>query len=172
MKKKQKKDNALSAIIVILVIALVMMIVSIVYEEAINMQNEPAQNTGAGLENEKENETTEDDEENSLPDEDEENQDEETVDEENPVNDEEPVEEKQEPVGEEEKDTQNTQDTAKSIEEKVINLAKKEWGNDDSVTFSIVDKNGSKYRVAVRGSETETLTWYEVNTETWEISEY
>ena len=29
-----------------------------------------------------------------------------------------------------------------------------------------------KYRIAVIGSETETLKWYEVNAETWEINEF
>ena len=59
-----------------------------------------------------------------------------------------------------------------STDEKVIDLVKKEWGKDDSVTITIEKKNGNKYRVAVRDTSTTVLQWYEVNIDTWKVSEY
>ena len=63
------------------------------------------------------------------------------------------------------------ENTAKSNDEKEIELAEKEWGEDDSVKFSIEEKKGSKYYVAVKRDAT-VISWYEVDTETWKISEY
>ena len=159
--KKQKKQNLLTAIIIILVIALAMLVGSIVYEEIINMNKQQTQNTLAP--------ETEDEEPDNT------NKNEEILDEtesENQVEDEEKTEttdEEQEYVGEEES---NVEEPIQSKDEKVIDLVKKEWGQDDSVTFSIEKKNGSKYRVAVRDNSTTVLAWYEVDTETWEVSEY
>ena len=82
---------------------------------------------------------------------------------------EEPKEQPGEYVGEEENNSQK--ETSQSNDEKAIDLVKKEWGNDDSVTFSIEQKNGTKYYVAVK-SENEPTVWYEVDTETWKVSEY
>ena len=56
-------------------------------------------------------------------------------------------------------------------EEKAIDLVKKLWGEDNSVTFSIAKKKGNKYYVAVKKSNSSNI-WYEVDTETWEVSEY
>lgn len=146
--KKQKKQSLLSTLIVILVIALIMMIGSIVYEEKININKQQAQDTIQ--QNEKDDTEAETSNEDELE-------------------DEEPVEE-QEYVGEEENSTE--EDSTLSKDEKAINLVKKEWGDDDSVTFSIVDKSGSKYRVSVISESTAVLQWYEVDTETWEVSEF
>ena len=63
-------------------------------------------------------------------------------------------------------------ETTQSNDEKAIDLVKKEWGNDDTVTFSIEKKDGAKYRIAVRNSSTTVLQWYEVDIETWQVSEY
>ena len=52
-----------------------------------------------------------------------------------------------------------------------IELAKKEWGEDNSVTFNIEEKDGDKYYVAVKKDAT-TIKWYEVDTDKWTISEY
>ena len=56
-------------------------------------------------------------------------------------------------------------------DEKTIALAKKTWDGDDSVTFSIEEKKGFMYYVAVKSNAT-VISWYEVNTDTWEISEF
>lgn len=154
--KKQKKQNLLTAIIIILVVVLIMMIGSIVYEEKINISNKPTKDTSVPAQNEKEKNNIEDKEEILV-------EDESTKD-----TTEEPKEES-EYVGEEEKDSQK--ETSQSNDEKAIDLVKKQYGNDNNVTFSIEQKNGTKYYVAVKGSNTETI-WYEVDTETWEVSEY
>lgn len=164
--KKQKKQAILNAIIVILVLALIMMIGSIVYEEKINMSKQPIQNTNApAIENEEEKDQSEDEVEVGENDN--------TVIQEDDVEDNEEIpnedEENQEYVGEEENKTEEPEMTT---DEKVIDLVKKEWGKDDSVTFSIEKRNGTKYRVAVRNSSTTVLQWYEVDTETWKVSEY
>ena len=54
---------------------------------------------------------------------------------------------------------------------KAIELAKKEWGEDDTVTFSVDEKKDSKYYVAVKQDAT-VIQWYEVDTNNWTISEY
>ena len=169
--KKQKKQSLLNATIVILVIALVMMVGSIIYEEKINMSKQPIQNTNAPTVNEQENSETENEYENT--------DDDKTIIEEidtntdTEINEEElPVEENKNEVyvGEEENITSKEPEMA--TDEKVVDLVKNEWGKDESVTFSIEKKNGKKYRVAVRNSSTTVLAWYEVNIETWEVSEY
>ena len=82
---------------------------------------------------------------------------------------------KQEYVGEEEKNSSEEEKkeatNAKSKDEKAIELAKKEWGEDDSVKFSIEEKKGSMYYIAVK-SDANVISWYEVNTETWEINDF
>lgn len=164
--KKQKNQNLLTAIIVILVIVLAMLIGSIVYEELINMKKSQSLNTSAPIIKEDEpkdnpvNEEIFDEEETE-------------VEEESNVEEQETTEEKdkeQEYVGQEESNSQ--EETTENKDKKAIGLVEKEWGKDDTVTFSIEKKNGSKYRVAVRDRTTSVLAWYEVDTETWEVSEY
>ena len=154
---KQKKQNLLTAIIIILVIALIMMLGSIVYEEKINMSKQPIKDTSAPAQNEEDKDNIEENEEPPIEDE----KTEDIV--------EEPQKQPEDYVGEEENNSQK--ETTQSNDEKAINLVKKQYGNDNSVTFSIEQKNGTKYYVAVKGSDTET-TWYEVDTETWQVSEY
>ena len=82
--------------------------------------------------------------------------------------------EEDEYVGEEEQKLENEtveQETPKSNDEKAIELAKKEWGDDNTVTFSVEKKKDTKFYVAVKSAAT-VLQWYEVDTETWKISEY
>ena len=78
-------------------------------------------------------------------------------------------------IGEEERnitEAENKEATeAKSKDQKAIELAKNKWGNDDSVTFSIEEKKGSIYYIAVK-SDANVISWYEVNTDTWEISDF
>lgn len=162
--KKQKKQSLLNGIIVILVIVLIMMVGSIVYEEKINMSKQTTQNTSAPTVNE------------DIIDENKEESDNTSIVEgelESDVENEElPVEDKEEEeyVGEEENTT--VEEPEMSIDEKVIDLVKKEWGKDTFATFNIEKKNGNKYRVAVRDNSTTVLAWYEVDIETWEVSEY
>ena len=151
--KKQKKQNLLTAIIIILVIALAMLVGSMVYEEMINISKQESKQPDPTTENE-----------NDVI----------LENEENPVEADKPVEEpseEEEFVGEEEQ-KEETEDSTKSKDEKAIDLAKKKWGHDDAVIFSIVDKNGSKYRVAVTSQIAGVGWWYEVDTETWQISEF
>lgn len=70
-------------------------------------------------------------------------------------------------IGEEEKEEIIIQNK----DEKAIELAKKEWGEDDTVTFNIEKKNGAKYYIAVK-KDAMVVEWYEVDTESWKISEY
>ena len=74
-------------------------------------------------------------------------------------------------VGEEEKESNEQPVITQSNDEKAIDLAKKEWGEDNTVEFSVEEKKGSKYYVAVK-REATVISWYEVDTETWKISEY
>ena len=61
---------------------------------------------------------------------------------------------------------------AKVKEEKAIELAKKEWGeNDSNVTYNVEQKEGNVYYIAVRLND-QVQKWYEVNTEKWTIQEY
>ena len=165
--REQKKQNVLTAIIVILVIALVMMVGSIIYEEKINISRQPIQNVNTPdiKEDEKVDTEVEENEEDVVLGKEETEDKEienETESEDLPVEDE-------EYVGEEEA---TTEEPKISTDQKVIDLVKKEWGQDNSAIFSIEKKNGNKYRVAVRDSSTTVLAWYEVDTETWKVSEY
>ena len=90
---------------------------------------------------------------------------------ENEIEDDIKEQEKEEYVGEEEQETQKEDATIQNNDEKAIDLAKKEWGEDDTVTFNVEEKNGTKYYVAVKQDAT-VIAWYEVDTENWKISEY
>ena len=162
--KKQKKQNILTAIIIILVIALIMLVGSAVYEEITNINKEKLKETVATVE--KDNEDKEQDE---IEEKDEDVSEEPT----NEQQEEKPEEEQpeEEYIGEEEQEVNDKEDTTKSKDEKAIELAKDEWGEDNTVTFSVEEKKGNKYYVAVK-SDAIVITWYEVDTETWEISEY
>jgi hypothetical protein len=157
--KKQKKQSILNTTITILVLILILMIGSIIYEEKININKQTTQNTSIPIHKE---ENVESDEELKEPIIDETPKNEEI--EEQPV-----IEEKEEYIGEEE--SQPQEKTEKTIDEKVIELVKDEYGETEGVTFSIVKKKGTKYYVAVKSNNTQNI-WYEVDTETWEVSEY
>lgn len=157
--KEQKKQIVLTIVIVVLVMILIAIIASIVYEEMINRNNQNLQETILPEVNE------ENLKEDVIPEEEENKKDEEIE------ND---ITENDEYVGEEEqkieeKPAQNG--NSKSDDEKAIDLAKKEWGIDDSVIFSIDKKKNTKYYISVR-KDAAVLQWYEVDIETWEISEY
>ena len=147
-----EKQNILTITIVLLTLVLFVMIGSIVYEEKINLSKQQSENLiESDKQNEAENNISKDDSEIEQVEEDEETQ-----------------QDDEQYLGEEEK---NEGDSTQSNDEKAIEAVKKEWGNDDSVTFSIEQKNGTKYYVAVK-SENEPTVWYEVDTETWEVNEY
>lgn len=74
-------------------------------------------------------------------------------------------------IGEEEKEDFKEEIIIQNKDEKAIELAKKEWGEDDTVTFNIEKKNGAKYYIAVK-KDAMVVEWYEVDTESWKISEY
>lgn len=157
--KKQKKQNILTAIIIILVIALIMLVGSAVYEEITNINKEKLKDTVSSTELENEDQEQEEvqEKEEEVPEE--------------PKNEEVEEQPKEEYVGEEEQEVNTKEDTTKTKDERAIELAKNEWGEDDTVTFSVEEKKGSKYYVAVK-SDAIVITWYEIDTETWEISEY
>ena len=140
-----RKQNILTAIIIIAVIALIGIIGYIAYEEITNRnkaKNEPVQQV-----EEKQEEKEEIEE---------------------PVEEQEPEEEY---VGEEEKETQKEENTEISKDEKAIELAKQTYGEEEGVTFSIEEKKDNIYYIAVKSNAT-VISWYEVNTDTWEISEF
>lgn len=151
----KKQQHILTLIIVLAVIGIAVVIASIIYDEKIR-DNKKAVETISVPENEEKVEE-------SLPIDEEDN----TIDTEesqdNYVGEEE--KESQEQVEEEQKESKQTDD------EKAIELAKKEWGNDDSVSFSIEEKKDNKIYVAVKNDAT-VIQWYEVNTNDWTISEY
>lgn len=157
--KKQKKQAILNAIIVILVLILITLIGSIIYEERINMKKQQIKNTDLP--------STEND--NIISEEQAPINEETTKEEITTVPTKEPTQKKEEYVGEEEKNS--SQEDTKTNDDKAIEFVKKECGNDNNFTFSIEKKKGTKYYVAVKSSNTETV-WYEVDTETWEVNEY
>lgn len=146
--KKRNKQSILTTIIVIALVALTLVVVYAIYREGIK-SNQTGTNTTLEPNNTKKEETEKDKvQENEK---------------------EEPSED--EYIGEEEQEVSNKEETRKSKDERAIELAKGEWGDDDSVSFSVEEKKGNIYYVAVK-SDATVITWYEVNTETWEISEY
>ena len=146
--KKKKEQNILTLIIVLAIIALAIIIGSIIYEEQIEENKEAVESIAIPAIEEKQ-ETIE------------------PVESENIIQE----EETEEYVGEEEQETQKEERTTQNKDEKAIDLVKKEWGEDDTVTFNVEEKNGSKYYVAVKKDAT-VISWYEVDTENWEINEY
>ena len=159
-----KEENILTAIIIILVIALIMLVGSAVYEEITNINKEKLKDTVSSTELENEDQEQEEgkEKEEEVPEEPKNEEEEEPVKEEQP---------KEEYVGEEEQEVNTKEDTTKTKDQRAIELAKNEWGEDNTVTFSVEEKKGSKYYVAVK-SDAIVITWYEIDTETWEISEY
>ena len=72
--------------------------------------------------------------------------------------------EQEESNGEEE--IKETEQSKKSKDEKVLDLVSKEWGEDESVYYTIDRNVGDKYYVSVRSKQTtQTLAEYEVDLE-------
>ncbi len=140
-----KKQNILTVIIVIAVIALIGIIGYVAYEEITNRNKVETEPTPQVEEKQEEDKTTEE-----------------------PIEEKEPEEEY---VGEEEKETQKEENTQISKDEKAIQLAKQTYGEDDTVTFSIEEKKDNIYYIAVKSNAT-VISWYEVNTDDWTISEF
>lgn len=95
---------------------------------------------------------------------------------ENTVKEEKKVAEEQVTGKEEEetaKEVENTKSTSKQItESKALDLVKKTWGNDDSVYYTIANKDDQNYYVSVNdSSSTSVLAWYSVNIQTGEVKE-
>ena len=59
-------------------------------------------------------------------------------------------------------------------EQRAIALAKNKWGvSDNTVNFNIANHDGKIYYVSVNNSETSAvITWYKINVETEEVSDY
>ena len=146
----KKAQNILTGIIVVAVIALIGIIVWITYNQIINSQKEEENTTNTIATNETTNtinvEENQEEEENT------------------------PVESNDDYIGIEEGSAKEG-NTEKTTDERAIELAKETWGEDDSVTFSIERKDGNVYYIAVSSNAT-TISWYQVNIDTWEISEY
>lgn len=141
-----KKQSILTVIIVIAVIALIGIAGYVVYEEITNRNKAKTEPTQQVEEKQEEDKTTE-----------------------------EPAEEETQPeeeyVGEEEKEAQEEENTEISKDEKAIELAKQTYGEDDTVTFSIEEKKDNIYYIAVKSNAT-VISWYEVDTDNWTISEF
>ena len=148
---KNKSQKALNITIVLLVIALAVMIGIVIYDT-----NNAEKNIDVAKTEMNQNQNNE-----TIKEEIKEEEKEETQKENN-----------DEYIGEEEKNSQEGEDIELTNEEKALQLAKEKWGeNDNTVTYSIEEKNGNIYYIAVK-SDAKTVLWYEVNIETWEISEF
>lgn len=76
-------------------------------------------------------------------------------------------------IGREEKESEEeSKKSSGNNDQKAIELVKKEWGDDESsVYFNIENKNGTKYKITVRSSETtEAIAWYDVDVETEKVT--
>ena len=164
---KQKKQNILNGIIAIIIVLLIGVIAFAIYymqtKDNIIVQTsnkngieEIEKNVEENKDEEQEDIIKENNQENIV-----EEKEEEQLAKEN----------KSEYIGKEEQESKKEENKEKSKDEKAIELAKKAWGNDSSVSFSIEEKKGNIYYVAVKSDATVSL-WYEINTDTWEINEY
>ena len=147
----KKAQNILTGIIIIAVIALIGIIVWITYNQIINSQKE--ENTTNTIITNETNTTNN------------------TVVEENDEVENTTNQSNDDYIGIEEEESAKEENTEKTTDERAIELARETWGEDDSVTFSIERKDGNLYYIAVRSNAT-TISWYQINTVTWEISEY
>lgn len=145
----KKTQNILTGIIIIAIIALIGIVIWIVYNQMTNSQKQEVTSTNSTTTNKTSNTT------------------EEEVNEEKNTT----LQSNDDYIGIEEEESSKEENTEKTTDERAIELAKETWGEDDSVTFSIERKDDNIYYIAVRSNAT-TISWYKVNTETWEISEY
>lgn len=66
---------------------------------------------------------------------------------------------------------QESEESTENYSEKALELAKEEWGEDDSVYYTIDNQADNIYNISVRSKETTaTLIEYEVNVNTQEVS--
>ena len=66
--------------------------------------------------------------------------------------------------GKEEVDTQNEKENESSKKEQALDLVKKEWGEDNTVYYTIDSTSGNIYNISVRSkATTEALIEYEVD---------
>ena len=150
----KKQQHILTLIIVLAVIGIAVVIASIIYDEKIRDNKKAVETISVPqIDNIEKEEPAKEEEKPEVS----------TITESDYVGEEE--KESQEQVEEEQKESKQTDD------EKAIELAKKECGNDDSVSFSIEEKKDNKIYVAVKNDAT-VIQWYEVNTNDWTISEY
>ena len=68
-------------------------------------------------------------------------------------------------------ENQESEESTENYSEKALELAKEEWGEDDSVYYTIDNQADNIYNISVRSKETTaTLIEYEVNVNTQEVS--
>lgn len=146
----KKQQHILTIIIILAVIGLFILMASIIYDENVRENKKAVESSEVPVD---------------ISNEDESQDIEEPFQEENAVDNE-------EYIGEEEKETQKEENKiVENKDEKAIELAQKEWGEDDSVSFSIEKKKDTKYYISVKQNAT-VRQWYEVDITNWEIREY
>lgn len=150
--RKSTKQNILTVVIIVAIIALIGIIVYVMYEEKIKENNKVQNATLIESVNNTTNNTVQEEKEQ-------------------PKKEEEEQPKQDEYIGKEEEETNKEEDTQMTKDEKAIQLAKDQWGEDSSVTFNIEEKKDNIYYIAVKSNAT-VVAWYEVNTETWTISEF
>lgn len=148
--KSKNKQTILTLIIILATIALIVLAGSTIHEEQIKKNKQAIENIAIPV---IKNEDIEQDESENI------------IEDKNDIN--------EEYIGEEEQETEKEDVTnqTQSNDEKAIELAKKEWGEDNTVTFSIEDKKETKYYIAVK-QDAIVINWYEVDIENWKIIEY
>lgn len=148
--KSKNKQTILTLIIILATIALIVLAGSTIHEEQIKKNKHAIENIAIPV---IKNEDIEQDESENI------------IEDKNDIN--------EEYIGEEEQETEKEDVTnqTQSNDEKAIELAKKEWGEDNTVTFSIEDKKETKYYIAVK-QDAIVINWYEVDIENWKIIEY
>lgn len=78
---------------------------------------------------------------------------------------------KQQEVQGEEETKDADAENSKNSQEKALDLVKEEWGEDDTVYYTIDNESGSIFNISVRSKQTtETLAEYEVNVEKQSIN--
>ena len=75
--------------------------------------------------------------------------------------------ESEEEVKKVEEEINQTKQENEASEEKALELVKQEWGEDDTVYYTVDNNNGTTYNISVRDkTTTETLAEYKVNLNT------
>ena len=157
-KNMEKKQHILTLIIILAVIGIAVIVASIIYDERVKENKKAVESISAPKVEVTKNDNEEEQakEEENLP-EDNSNSESDYVGEED--------KESQEQVKEEQKESKQTDD------EKAIELAKIEWGEDDTVSFSVENKEDTKIYVSVNQNGA-VIQWYVINTSDWTIKKY